>query len=337
MSEEYYKNPNGVLKITKFSSSLENKLIFFILNCEIDELNSLSIFGNDLSKENLEQKINSLMNINDIIFYFLEKENELIGLYILSSLNQINNIFFIINKEKRNKGYGKIGLHLLIKELSTNMPGINEYYFKVSKKNIFGLLIICGNNASFFKETDNEYILKISKNNNIWIHKVCKEDLSCVMEITSAAKKLLKSNGSLQWQQGYPNEQTFSNDVKNGNLYGLYEDNELKGYGAYILGKDLNYVEIEGQWKIPANDKDMAIHRVAVEPNSHGKNYGVKILQFGIQHAKKFGCLTVKVDTHKKNIPMQKCITKSGFIYRGIVKILTEKLDFLRLAYEIVL
>jgi predicted acetyltransferase len=339
MSEKnFYKNPEEILKITKFTSSIKTKLISFISNLEIDELNILTILGKDLSKENLEHKLNTLIDINNIFFYFLEEDNEIIGLYILSLGNKINDISFIIKKDKRNKGYGKIGLHLLIKELSSSQPDINEYYFVVPKKNIYGILVIFGNNAYIFKETDTEYILKIEKNNNVWIHKVSKDDLPKVMIITASAKKLLKSNGSLQWQQGYPNEETFTNDIKNGNLYGLYEDNELRGYGAYIFGKDLNYVEIEGgKWEIPANDKDMAIHRVAVDENCHGKKYGIKILEYGVKYARKLGCLTVKVDTHKNNIPMQKCISKSGFIYRGIIKILTEKLDNLRLAYEIVL
>ena len=338
MSEEnLYKNPNEILKITKYTSSIKDKLVSFILSFEIDELNSLKIFEKDLSKENLEQKLNSLIDANKIFFYCLEKENEIIGVYCLSLLNETNKISFIIKKDKRNKGYGKIGLHYFLKILATDHPDINEYYFIVSKKDIYSSLIVYGNNASLFKETDTEYILKISKNNNVWIHKVTKDDLPKVMVITASAKKLLKGNGSLQWQQGYPNEETFTLDIEKGNLYGLYEDNELMGYGAYILGKDLNYVEIDGKWEIPANDKDMAIHRVAVDENCHGKKYGVKILEYGIKYAKKFGCLTVKVDTHKKNIPMQKCITKSGFIYRGVVKILTEKLDFLRLAYEIIL
>ena len=65
--------------------------------------------------------------------------------------------------------------------------------------------------------------------------------------------------------------------------------------------------------------------------------YYLKILKYGIIYAKNLGCPTVKVDTHKNNIPMQKCISKAGFVYRGIIKILTEKLDNLRLAYEIIL
>ena len=69
MSEEnLYKNPNEILKITKYTSSIKDKLVSFILSFEIDELNSLKIFEKDLSKENLEQKLNSLIDTNKIFF-----------------------------------------------------------------------------------------------------------------------------------------------------------------------------------------------------------------------------------------------------------------------------
>ena len=88
------------------------------------------------------------------------------------------------------------------------------------------------------KETNTEYTLKISKNNNVWFHKIKIDDLPRVMEITDSAKNLLKQNGSLQWQQGYPNEETLTNDINNERLYGLYEDYKLMGYGAYVYAKD---------------------------------------------------------------------------------------------------
>lgn len=337
MSEEnIYKNSNNILKIKKFT---KENLLSFILSLEFNELKALNIFENSFNKEDLtKEKIEPLIDMNKIIYYSLEKgNNEIIGLYCLNLINQSNSISFIIKKEERNKGFGKIGLHLLLKELSSEHSNIEEYFFTINKQNIFGSLVVFGNNASLVKETENQYILKIAKNNNVWLHKAKSDDLPKIMKITNCAKNLLKKNGSLQWQQGYPNEETFKNDIKNGNLCGLFEDNELMGYGAFIHGKDLNYVKIDGKWDIPANDNDMAIHRVAVDENCHGKKYGAKILQYGINYAKKLGCITVKVDTHKNNIPMQKCIEKSGFKYRGVVVILTEKLDNLRFAYEIVL
>lgn len=339
MSEEnVYKNSKGELKIKKFDSSTKDKLVSFILNCDINELSTLNIFDEELLKEKLpKEKLSSLIESGKLTFYYLEKNEKIIGLYCLSSLKETNNISFIVLKDERNKGYGKTGLFLLLKELSMTQPSIGEYFFTIKKDNIYASLIVYGNNASLVKETENDFILKIEKNNNVWFHKVKADDLPKVMKITSSAKELLKKNGSLQWQTGYPNEETFTNDIKNGNLYGLFEGDELMGYGAYIYGKDANYVNIDGKWDVPANDRDMAIHRVAVDENCHGKKYGKKILEYGIKYAKKLGCLTVKVDTHKKNIPMQKTIEKSGFKYKGVVVILTEKLDNLRLAYEIVL
>jgi len=62
---------------------------------------------------------------------------------------------------------------------------------------------------------------------------------------------------------------------------------EVRSLMTRLLGE--NYVEIEGKWDIPANDKDMAIHRVAVEENNHGKKLGEKILRYGILHAKNLG------------------------------------------------
>ncbi len=283
-------------------------------------------------------KLDSLITEGNIQIYLLENNQELLGLYFLNKkIITEPYISFIIKKSERNKGYGKLGLFLLIQELSNLYPNIPQYYFKTNKNNIFANLIILGNNAEIFKENDKEIIYQISKGNTTWIHRIEKDDIQRVLKITNDAKNLLKKNGSLQWQQGYPNEDTFLTDIKNKVLYGIYQYNELMAYGAYILGKDINYIEIDGKWDIPANEKDLAIHRVAVDGNCHGKKYGVKILKYGIDYAKKLGCISVKVDTHEKNKAMQKCINNSGFVYKGIVKILRDKFDNLRNAYEIVL
>ena len=222
MSEEnVYKNSKGELKIKKFDSSIKDKLVSFILKCDISELATLNIFDEVLLKENLpKEKLNALIDSDKLTFYYLEKNEEIIGLYCLSSLKENNSISFIVLKDERNKGYGKTGLFLLLKELSTAQPNIEEYFFTVKKDNIYASLIVYGNNASLVKETENDFVLKIQKNNNVWLHKVKNDDMVKVMKITTSAKELLKKNGSLQWQCGYPNEGTFTNDIKNGNLYG---------------------------------------------------------------------------------------------------------------------
>ena len=333
-----YKNENASIKIKKFETLFKEKLFSFLLNFDVNELNILYYFEDSITSHNFKEKLDSLITEGNIQIYLLENNQELLGLYFLNKkIITEPYISFIIKKSERNKGYGKLGLFLLIQELSNLYPNIPQYYFKTNKNNIFANLIILGNNAEIFKENDKEIIYQISKGNTTWIHRIEKDDIQRVLKITNDAKNLLKKNGSLQWQQGYPNEETFLTDIKNKVLYGIYQYNELMAYGAYILGKDINYIEIDGKWDIPANEKDLAIHRVAVDGNCHGKKYGVKILKYGIDYAKKLGCISVKVDTHEKNKAMQKCIKNSGFVYKGIVKILRDKFDNLRNAYEIVL
>ena len=333
-----YKNENASIKIKKFETLFKEKLFSFLLNFDVNELNILFYLEDSITNHIFKEKLDLLITEGNIQIYLLENNQELLGLYFLNKkIITEPYISFIIKKSERNKGYGKLGLFLLIQELSNLYPNIPQYYFKTNKNNIFANLIILGNNAEIFKENDKEIIYQISKGNTTWIHRIEKDDIQRVLKITNDAKNLLKKNGSLQWQQGYPNEDTFLTDIKNKVLYGIYQYNELMAYGAYILGKDINYIEIDGKWDIPANEKDLAIHRVAVDGNCHGKKYGVKILKYGIEYAKKLGCISVKVDTHEKNKAMQKCINNSGFVYKGIVKILRDKFDNLRNAYEIVL
>ena len=203
-------------------------------------LNILFYLEDSITSHNFKEKLDSLITEGNIQIYLLENNQELLGLYFLNKkIITEPYISFIIKKSERNKGYGKLGLFLLIQELSNLYPNIPQYYFKTNKNNIFANLIILGNNAEIFKENDKEIIYQISKGNTTWIHRIEKDDIQRVLKITNDAKNLLKKNGSLQWQQGYPNEDTFLTDIKNKVLYGIYQYNELMAYGAYILGKDI--------------------------------------------------------------------------------------------------
>lgn len=326
--DNIYDNLNNCTNIKKIDINLKEKFNKFAEDTTDDELSILNLTKNEINNIFSEQEKNNT-------YFSLTNNENIVGLYYLNK--STNHISFLIKKSERNKGYGKLGLHLLLQLLYNLYPDISSYNFKLNKNNLYALLIVLGNNATIISSDEKEYQLSIPKDNNLWMHKVSLNNMDQVMQITNQAKELLKKNGSLQWQQGYPNEETFKTDIKNDALYGLYENKNLVGFGSYIFGKDENYVDIDGKWEIPANDKDMAIHRIAVSENSRGKKYGGKILNYGIYHAKNHGCVTVKVDTHEKNIPMQKTIIKIGFQYKGIIKILTEKLDNSRFAYEYVL
>ena len=75
---------------------------------------------------------------------------------------------------------------------------------------------------------------------------------------------------SLQWQQGYPNETTMANDIKNSYLYGYYINNYLIGIVSLVPGIDINYLEIEnGSWENYPSESDLNIHRIAIRKEFH--------------------------------------------------------------------
>lgn len=159
------------------------------------------------------------------------------------------------------------------------------------------------------------------------------DDIDRVMEIIQDAKTLLKAS-SLQWQNGYPEKSDLINDINNKFLYGLYVDNILVGIEAIIKGKDNNYIKIDGRWINDTSDNDLVVHRVAAKKEYYHQKVGDKLIKYAIEKSKKEGITSLKIDTHKANIPMQKLCLNNGFKYCGIISILREQHDPLRYAYE---
>ncbi len=167
------------------------------------------------------------------------------------------------------------------------------------------------------------------------IEKVNKEEIISVMEIISDAKRLLKTQSS-QWQNNYPNEEIMLNDINCGNLFGIYQDNLLIGIESLIIGEDENYKEITlGKWIKKPSQKDLVIHRIAVRNIYHNKKIGDQLIKFAIDYAKRKKIHSIKVDTHKKNIAMQKILLDNNFSFRGIIYLKREEEDNQRLAYEL--
>ncbi len=157
--------------------------------------------------------------------------------------------------------------------------------------------------------------------------------LDAAMDIISDAKQLL-SVDSLQWQQGYPSIDTIKNDITNDNLFGLFNEDELIGVAALIRGVDNNYLEINGKWITSASKADLVIHRLALKKEYYHLHLGIKMITYAVQYGIEKKCHSIKVDTHKKNIAMQKTLCNTGFKYCGIIKLNSGEKDNLRLAYE---
>ena len=149
------------------------------------------------------------------------------------------------------------------------------------------------------------------------------DDRSTVLTLYENARKFMAAHGNAsQWGKQDPAPSVIDRDIREENLYLLYDEKGIHGVFAFLIFEDPTYRVIEkGNWNW--NCTYGVIHRVAGD-GSGG------ILKSAVSYAEQLiPCL--RIDTHEKNLPMQRAILREGFSYCGIIY--TSKGDQ-RLAYD---
>lgn len=144
-------------------------------------------------------------------------------------------------------------------------------------------------------------------------------DLDAMMKIVDEAKAYFKNQGIPQWQDGYPNRESFLSDRRKGYSYVLEEDGRIVGTMAVIFDGEPDYDMIyEGSW-LSEGRSYAAIHRVAVDAESKGKGFAGKMVEEVVKMCQERGICSIRNDTHRLNDSMQRMLTKNGFMRCGIV------------------
>ncbi|MBZ9607854.1 GNAT family N-acetyltransferase [Clostridium estertheticum] len=148
--------------------------------------------------------------------------------------------------------------------------------------------------------------------------KAVEADVNSIMNIIKQAQDYFRKHGINQWQDNYPNVEVVMNDISNKNGYVLLKDNNVVGTVAVTFDEEKNYGSIyNGEWA--SNDKYAVIHRVAVDSNYKGIGLSSVIIKNIEKICLNKGVYSIRIDTHKENISMQKLLSKSGFQYCGII------------------
>lgn len=152
----------------------------------------------------------------------------------------------------------------------------------------------------------------ISLINDSVIRQASINDLPQLMNIFTKARQHMVSHGNpKQWTNGYPNEQLIREDIESKDCYACLQGNKIVATFVLREGVDPTYEIIEdGTW--PNNDPYATIHRIATDGEVKGiVNLSIK---FALQHHS-----TLRIDTHRDNIVMQRAIQKEGFKYCGLI------------------
>ena len=145
-------------------------------------------------------------------------------------------------------------------------------------------------------------------------------DLPYIMAIISDAQESLRLQNIDQWQNQYPNEDTILNDIDKGYSYVFIDEAEQKIVATVAISFDgeETYNNIYyGKWIL--EEPYGVIHRIAVHKEYLSSGIGAKLIHQVQELVKKQGVPSLRIDTHKDNVPMQKLLKKLAFIQCGII------------------
>lgn len=157
-------------------------------------------------------------------------------------------------------------------------------------------------------------------------------DLAAIMKIVADAQRYLASLNINQWQDGYPNEEQISLDIKNKDSYVVLNNSDkIIGTTVFTTKTEPTYNKIEGEWLTKTGAVYGVIHRLAVDEDYRKVGLAKYVFQRCETQLKQQRIKSMRIDTHKDNKGMQNLLMKLGYQYCGVI-ILSNGAE--RLAYE---
>tara|TARA_B100001027_G_scaffold98357_1_gene67564 strand:+ start:503 stop:1024 length:522 start_codon:yes stop_codon:yes gene_type:complete len=133
---------------------------------------------------------------------------------------------------------------------------------------------------------------------NIYIRKAIQGDLDAVMKIIQSCTNDMISQKIFQWNDKYPDRETFFNDIENEDLLLLVQDNQLLGCVSVTNKMDDFYSTID--W-IAATKKNIYVHRLAIHPKYQGLGYAKRIMNYIENDAIENNYNSIRLDTFSMN------------------------------------
>ena len=149
------------------------------------------------------------------------------------------------------------------------------------------------------------------------------EDIPRILEIVQAARESLGRWHIDQWQGPYPGAERFREDIRLAQCFMLEHGEDRAGFFVLSPLPEPDYDAItDGKWS--ADLPYCVLHRAAVAKEYRGSGMAQALIRCAEEQARAYGLRCIRVDTHKKNKPMQTLLRESGFRYRGNILVEAE-------------
>lgn len=147
------------------------------------------------------------------------------------------------------------------------------------------------------------------------IRKAVMEDIKDIMEIIKQTIAEMRTYNNTQWNENYPQEKDFIDDIQSGNLFASEVEGKLAGFVCLNKEEPVEYSDLNWSLKQEA----MVIHRMAVNPDFRRRGIGTELMKFAEKHALENNIQHLKTDTYSINTKMNGLFKKCGLNFIGEV------------------
>ena len=137
------------------------------------------------------------------------------------------------------------------------------------------------------------------------------QEIPEIMEVTRACAAHLINSGILQWNDQYPTEAAFINDISREELYVLLDHERIIGMITITTLIDEEYKDVK--W-LTNTEKSIYIHRLAVHPEYQGMGNAQGLMDYAEKYATQQGFDSVRLDTFSKNSRNQRFYEQRGYV-----------------------
>jgi GNAT superfamily N-acetyltransferase len=138
-------------------------------------------------------------------------------------------------------------------------------------------------------------------------------DIPALLDLIKRVVPQMQAAGNFQWNEYYPNEAVFSEDIDKQQLWVATVDDQLAGVAALTEDQEPEYA----QAGMDLSERAIVTHRLAVNPDFRGQGVAAALLQQAEQLALDRGIACLRVDTNSENQATQRLFPKLGYQYAG--------------------
>lgn len=137
------------------------------------------------------------------------------------------------------------------------------------------------------------------------------KDIESIMPMIKRVIHVMNEQGSSQWDETYPTEQDFKEDLVRGELYVFEQTGKIRGVCTISTRGHEEYPLI--QWS--TKEEGWTLKRLAVDPTCRGEGISDRFFQFAEGLAQQNGIYYLNTDTFEDNSYAQQLFTRNGYAF----------------------